>query len=524
MKTTLWGGLLAGGCIGIAALALAASSRPGSTGLSLAAAAAAPSPGACAQLASLDLKDVRITAAESVAPDAVWPYPPSVFNAMAGPHAGVSKTAFCRVAGVIETEIAFELWLPQDWNGRFLGVGNGGLTGAINYPAMNDGLTRGFAVASTDTGHKTAQGFFDASWIAGHWQRVVDFGHRAHHLMPVVSKQIVVAYYGEPAKLAYYSGCSSGGWQGFTEAQKYPGDYDGIVAGAPAFNFVQLQSRSFWLAQLEAKDPWGALAPAKAKLLVDAALARCDAQDGVKDGVMDPSQCDFDPAQLQCRGSDGPDCLTSAQIARARLIYGPIKSPKGMSLYPGNAYGAPSSITLPGPDGAALAKPMILQVAHDPKWTPETFDADRDIPLLEQDVGPILSSYDPNLSAYKARGGKIIMYHGWADPLLSPYNSIAYYHAVQAALGSGSTDRFLRLFMIPGMGHCQGGPGTDKFDGLAAIQAWVEQGHAPSLLLASHMTNGVADRSRPLCSYPQVARYQGKGSTDDAANFRCVRP
>ena len=239
---------------------------------------------------------------------------------------------------------------------------------------------------------------------------------------------------------------------------------------------------------------------------------------------MDPSQCDFDPAQLQCRGGDGPDCLTGAQIARARLIYGPIKSSKGMSLYPGNAYGAPSSITLPGPDGAALAEPMILQVAHDPKWTPETFDADRDIPALEQDVGPTLSSYDPNLAPFRGRGGKIIMYHGWADPLLSPYNSIAYYHAVQAALGAGATDHFLRLFMIPGMGHCQGGPGTDKFDGLAAIQAWVEQGHAPSPLLASHMTNGVADRSRPLCSYPQVARYQGKGSTDDAANFRCVRP
>ena len=522
MNKTLWGGLLAGACLGAAALAPGISARP--AGLALAAAAAAPSSGACAELKSLNLKDVRITAADPIASDAVWPYPPSAFNQMAGPNPSVSKTAFCHVAGVIETEIGFELWLPQDWNGRFLGVGNGGLTGAINYPAMAQGLARGFAVASTDTGHKTAQGFFDASWIAGHWQRVVDFGHRAHHLMPVVSKQIVAAYYGQPARHAYYSGCSSGGWQGFTEAQKYPDDYDGIVAGAPAFNFVKLQTRGFWLSQLEAKDRWGDLSPAKAKLVVDAALARCDAQDGVKDGVMDPSQCDFDPAQLQCKGEVGDDCLTSAQAERVRLLYGPVKSRGGMSLYPGNAYGAPASITLAGPDATAMTKPMILQVAHDPQWTPQTFDPDRDTPILEKDVGPVLSSYDPNLAAFKARGGKIIMYHGWADPLLSPYNSIAYYHDVQTTLGVGPTAKFLRLFMIPGMGHCQGGPGTDTFDGLAAVQDWVEKGHAPEMLLASHMTRGVADRTRPLCPYPQVARYQGKGSTDEAANFRCEKP
>jgi feruloyl esterase len=502
-------------------LALIAAPTDGAHALPLSS-AAAPGAEGCAALKSLALKDVRITTAEMVTPDPKWPYPPSVFNALAGPQPGVSNTAFCRVAGVIETEINFELWLPQDWNGRFLGVGNGGLTGAINYPSMGESLAKGFAVASTDTGHKTGPGFFDASWVAGHWQRVVDFGHRAHHLMPAASKQILAAYYGRPATHSYYNGCSSGGWQGFTEAQKYPGDYDGIVAGAPAFNFVKLQTRELWLSQLEAKDPWGALSPAKAKLLVDAALARCDAEDGVTDGVMDPSQCDFDPARLQCRGQESDQCLTTEQIDRARLLYGPLKSPGGMSLYPGVAYGAPPSFTMTGPDATAISKPMILEVARDPKWTPKTFDPDRDTPTLEADVGPILSSYDPNLRVFKERGGKIVMYHGWADPLLSPYNSIAYLRAVQGA--TGSTNGFLRLFMVPGMGHCTGGPGTDRFDGLTAVMDWVEKGKAPDHIPASHMTKGAADRTRPLCPFPQVAKYRGQGSTDDSANFRCAAP
>ena len=515
--------LMATSVAGAAALALSLSTAPSPQGgIALASARAAAGAGACSQLTGLKIKGLRVDATEAVPADARFAFPPSVFNMMAGPNPGVSGVAFCRVAGTIETEIAFELWLPQDWNGRFLGVGNGGLTGAINFPSMSDGLKRGFAVASTDTGHKTAQGFFDSSWIDGHPQRVVDFGHRGHHLMAEVSKQIVAAYYGRPAKFNYYNGCSSGGWQGFTEAQKYPGDYDGIVAGAPAFNFVQLQTRGFWLNRLESLDPAGELPAGKLKLVVDAALARCDAEDGVRDGVMDPSRCDFDPAQLQCTAGDADSCLTGPQVARVRLIYGPHKSPGGMSLYPGNAYGAPASTVLPGPDGAAVARPMILQVAHDPRWTPETFDPDHDIPILEKDVGPTLSSYDPDLKAFNARGGKIVMYHGWADPLLSPYNSIAYYRQVQATVGPAPTAGFLRLFMVPGMGHCTGGPGTDQFDGLSAVQAWVEKGEAPTRLLASHMNKGVADRPRPLCPYPLAAKYKGAGSTDDAANFTCA--
>ncbi len=525
-KKVIGPAVLVVGCAGVAALALSATPAPSSRGVTLASAAAAPGAGACSQLRDLKLADVRITAADPVSADQTFAFPSSAFNMMAGPNPSVSKTAFCRVAAVLDTEIEMELWLPQDWNGRFLGVGNGGLTGAINYPMMRDGLAHGFATASTDTGHKVPAAFtgmFDSAWVAGHPQRVVDFGHRGHHRMAEVSKAIVAAYYGQRAKYNYYSGCSSGGWQGFTEAQKYPGDYDGIVAGAPAFNFIKLQTRSLWLAQQSASDPAGDLGPAKSQILVAAALARCDSQDGVKDGVMDPSRCDFDPAQLQCAGAGGDSCLTPAQVARARLIYGPAHTKAGMSLYPGSAYGAPAPLDVSNPLGTR--RPMIAEVMAGTElegvMTPATFDADRDTPRIESRIGKDLSSYDPDLKAFNARGGKIVMYHGWADPLLSPYNSIAYVQSVDAKMGQAARTSFLRLFMVPGMGHCAGGPGTDTFDGLAAVQAWVEHGQAPPTLAASHMTKGVADRTRPLCQYPQVAVYKGSGSTDDAANFAC---
>ena len=513
------------GCAGLAVLALGMTRTP-SSGVMLASAAAAPGADACAQLKTLNLPNVKITAADPVAADQSFAFPTSAFNMMAGPNPSVSKTSFCRVAATLDTEIRMELWLPADWNGRFLGVGNGGLTGAINYPSMRDGLLRGFATASTDTGHTvpaSISGMFDAAWVAGHPQRVVDFGHRGHHRMAEVSKQIVAAYYGRPAKYNYFNGCSSGGWQGFTEAQKYPGDYDGIVAGAPAFNFVKLQTRSVWLEQQAAKNPAGDLSPAQSKLLVSAALARCDREDGVKDGVMDASRCDFDPAQLQCKGAPGDSCLTPAQVIRARLIYGPAKTRAGMSLYPGNAYGAPAAMDVSTPMGSQ--KPMIGEVLAgtdlDGVLSPASFNADRDVPRIEKKIGGDLSSYDPDLTKFSARGGKIVMYHGWADPLLSPYNSIAYVGKVDGVMGKAKRESFLRLFMVPGMGHCGGGAGTDQFDALGAVQSWVEQGQAPSKLLASHMTHGVADRTRPLCAYPQAAVYTGKGSTDVAANFVC---
>lgn len=476
--------------------------------------------GDCAALARLSLPDVRITAAEAIPGGARWAFPPSPFNIFAGLNPSTDRR-FCRVTGVIEREIRFELWLPPEWNGRFLGVGNGGYTGAINYPSLSLGLARGFAVASTDTGHQTPTGFFDSSWVAGHPERLENFGHRAHHLLPDRAKLIVRAFYGRPAEFAYFDGCSSGGWQGLTEAQRYPADYDGIVAGAPANNFVRLQTRAFWLASLERANPAGILGPADIALLSRAAVAQCDPADGVRDGIMsDPRGCGFEPASLLCRSGQSGACLSQAQVERARLIYGPYSTRRGLALYPGNAYGVPPIATLPGVD---LAEPMLMQAIPpaERRWTAATFDSDRDIPPLEARFGASLGASNPDLRAFAARGGKLIVYHGWTDGLLSPWNSIGYWEAVNRRMGARNVPSFFRLFMAPGVDHCRGGVGPDRFDALAAVMAWRERGQAPDRLIAATASG---NRTRPLCPHPQVARWSGTGSSDDAASFRCVAP
>jgi len=477
----------------------------------------------CAALARLSLPDVRITTAEAIPGGARWAFPPSPFNIFMGANAATDRP-FCRVVGVIEREIGFELWLPPEWNGRFLGVGNGGYTGAINYPSLSLGLVRGFATASTDTGHVTPTGFFDASWVAGHPERVENFGHRAHHLLADRAKRIVRAYYGRPADFAYYEGCSSGGWQGLTEAQRYPADYDGIVAGAPANNFVRLQTRAFWLDSLARANPAGNLGPGEIALLSSAAMARCDPADGVRDGIMsDPRGCGFDPGGLLCR-PDGPArCLSQAQVERARLVYGPRRTARGLALYPGNAYGVPPIATLPG---VQLDEPMLMLAlpAAERRWTAATFDSDRDIPPLEARFGASLGAWNPDLGAFRARGGKLIVYHGWADGLLSPWNSIAYWDAVNARMGARNTSGFFRLFMAPGVDHCRGGVGPDRFDALEAVMAWRERGVAPDRLIASGGTAPGGPRTRPLCPHPQVARWSGTSSVNNAENFRCVAP
>lgn len=476
----------------------------------------------CAGLTNLHLASVRITHAEAIPGGTRWALPRSPFNLFLGPNAA-TEARFCRVVGTIEREIGFELWLPPEWNQRFLGVGNGGYTGAINYPALIGGVARGFATASTDTGHVTLESFFDSRWIPGHPDRVENFGRRGHHLLALTAKRIVRAYYGQSPRFSYYEGCSSGGWQGMTEAQQYPSDYDGIVAGAPANNFVRLQTRGFWLAALHRQNPAGDLGPPQVALINAAALAMCDAADGVRDGIQsDPLHCGFDPATLLCRPGQSESCLSQAQVDRAYLTYGPVRSPGGMLLYPGNAYGVTPFMALP--PGAMQGELPILQISEGwRRWTPDSFDPDRDIPELEARLGGVLGAWNPDLSAFRARGGKLLTWHGWADPLLSPYNSIAYRDAVVARMGPG-TDSFYRLFMAPGVEHCGGGAGPGRFDLLGALIAWREQGHAPESLVASGALPGGGTRTRLLCPHPQVARYSGTGSSDDAANYRCVAP
>lgn len=483
------------------------------------ASAALAAPGtACTALADLKLADVTITAAEQVSPG--WKYPASPFNGFLGPRAA-AQTSFCRVALTIEKEIKVEVWLPDVWNQRFQGVGNGGLTGAINYPGMADAVKGGFATASTDTGHQTPDSFFDSSWVAGHPDRVENFGYRGHHLMAVTAKKIVAAYYGTPVKKAYYTGCSSGGWQGLTEAQRYPDDYDGIVAGAPAMNFVRLQSNGFYTAYISRRTPGGDIPPDKQKMMAAAMMAKCDASDGLKDGLItDPRLCKFDFQEIQCKSGDKPDCLTKAQVARAKMLYGPRPTKNGVKLYPGQPLGVPpANIFASGTDDPFDKTMMILALKEKPKWRTATFEPLRDLPPLEKELG-WLDSDNPDLSAFKARGGKLLMYHGWADPGLPPYVSLDYFAAVNKAVPDANN--FLRLFMIPGMGHCGGGIGPNAFDSTAAIVDWVEKDEAPERLIGYHTNeDGTIGMTRPLCAEPKVAVYSGSGSTDEAKNFVC---
>jgi Tannase and feruloyl esterase len=487
-------------------------------------------PGACAKLKDQKFDNTRIVVAEDVTPNPTWAFPPSLFTAMAersGKGLVGTQKPFCRVVGIIEKEINFEVWMPRDWNGKFQGVGNGGLTGALNYPAMGEALARSYATASTDTGHRTEDGFFEDEWLEGHPERLVNFAYRAHHLLAQTAKRISGAYYGKPPKHAFFNGCSSGGWEGLSEAQRYPGDYDGIVAGAPAINLVQVQSRGIFIAQMTLKNPQGAISHDMALKLAAAAVTKCDAKDGVKDGVIDdPRHCDFDPAELQCKTAGSKDCLTPEQVKTAQVLYGPMKSAGGMTLYPGAAYGASPLAELPL--ASKQAKPgdaaITLMLPQKPAWDVNTFNPDRDIPVLEKELGATLDANNPDLHPFEARGGKLIMYHGWADPLLSPYNTLDYYNQViQTMGGQQSTDRFVRLFMVPGMEHCRGGPGPDSFDAVASLDEWVEHGVPPERIVASRKGNDgkTVERTRPLCRYPQVARYKGTGSTDEAASFDC---
>ena len=474
----------------------------------------------CADLKSLDLPDVRITVAEDIPGGEAWPFPSSVFNFLAGPNPG-TDAAFCRVAGVIEKEIGFEVWLPLDWNDRFQAVGNGGFSGGLNFPAMNEAVMRGFATASTDTGHVTPDHMFDVSWIRGHPDRVENFGHRAHHLLAVTAKKIIAVHYGKGPKKSYYMGCSSGGWQGLTEAQKYPDDYDGIVAGAPANNFVRLQSRDFWVNAMKRANPEGMFGKPEVELLIAAAYAKCDPVDGVKDGIISqPRSCDFSARELVCKKDQTEGCLTQAQTDLADKLYGPEKTPKGLSVYPGNAYGVTPFLWVPVIDQKLALTEIVTEDQRD--WTPETFDPDRDIPALDKRLGDSLSAWKTDLSAYKARGGKLITYHGWTDPWLSPYNTVDYYQQVTKTMGAETQDEFFRLFMVPGMDHCRGGVGPNRFDMIGAITKWVEQGEAPDRVIATGVDKeGAVVRTRPLCPYPQVAVYKGEGDTDQAGSFEC---
>lgn len=469
-----------------------------------------------------------------------------------------SKTAtpaFCRVTGTLSPEIGFEVGLPDHWNGRFYMIGNGGHAGeSLEDPARvnqrNKALQLGFAFAQTNTGHDSHQEP-GASFVMSNPQKAIDYAYRAVHLTTVTAKAITARYYAKPPIWSYWNSCSNGGRQGLIEAQRYPLDYDGIVANAPWVSQTGYTIGAMWNQKAVSAAP---LAAGKLTLLAEKVIARCDAIDGVRDGLIDdPRKCDFDARRdvPACpSGADGDNCLTAAQADAVMKIYkGPQGGGKSLfpgympgseALVPGRPTGPESGDVLPAsawmnfivpsqPGGKSadfnLAENTMRYLVHvppQPDYDYNTFDFDHDAPMLDA-WGRKVDANNPDLSRFRKHGGKLLMTYGWADQVLQPMMGVSYYEAAVARNGP-HTEEFFRLFMVPGMTHCSGGNGTDRFDPMTAMIDWVERDEPPQVLHAAHVVDNKPVRTRPLCPYPQVASYSGSGSIDDEANFQCTTP
>ena len=479
----------------------------------------------CESVVTLNLPNVKVTSASEVAPGAFSP--PGAQARGGGPGAAFAGLpTFCRVAATLtpssDSDIKIEVWLPTSgWNGKFQAVGNGAWQGSIGYAAMAEALRRGYATSSTDTGHVGGS----ASFGMGHPEKVTDFAYRSEHEMTVTAKAIVNAYYGSAPKFSYWTGCSAGGRQAMKAAQMFPADFDGIIAGSPGLDWSGRTAQAVRIAQALQKEE-ARITSAKAQVLHSAVVAACDGLDGVKDGLIEnPLACKFDPGVLACKGGEEPACLTQAQVETARLIYSPIVDSKTKREIPGLAPGSELGWTDMGWSQSARATGLDhfrYLVFADPQWDVQKFNVATDVARLTEGVSGAIDARDTNLKPFFDRGGKLIQYHGWSDPQITPLASAAYYDRVVAANGGRSKiHSSYRLFMAPGMAHCGGGEGPNDFDELTALEQWVEQGKAPDMIPASHSKDGKVDRTRPLCPYPQVASYKGSGSIDEAANFVC---
>jgi hypothetical protein len=457
--------------------------------------------------------------------------------------------AHCRVTGMLDPEIAFEVSLPAKWNGRFYMIGNGGHAGeSLDDPSRtsqrNAAMQIGFAVAQTDTGHDSRKEP-GATFVLSNPQKAIDYAYRAVHLTATTAKNITKDYYGKSVSRAYWNSCSNGGRQGLIEAQRFPDDFDGIVANAPWVDQTGFTIGAMWNQKALSEAP---VTAAKMALIAGRVMEKCDAIDGLKDGLIDdPRKCKFDPARdvpACSAGTDAADCLTSAQAAAIAKVYGgPVSN--GKPFFPGFEPGSEAVMTsLFGggsgsgwmnvivssqPDGKpadfGLAENTMRYLVHKPPkpdYDYKAFDYDRDIHMLD-DWSKQADAKNPDLSQFKKRGGKLLMTYGWADSILQPMMGVNYYERAVAQNGPDTTD-FFRLFMVPGMAHCSGGTGPDQHDPMTAIINWVEKDQAPASMQASRVVDKQVVRTRPLCPYPQVARYAGQGSIDDAASFRCVAP
>jgi feruloyl esterase len=511
---------------------------------------------ACEQLAKLALPNTKITSAETVAAGAFSP-PASIAPWLAGdPSFYKGLPEFCRVLTVdkpsADSDIKIEVWLPTTgWNGKFRGQGNGGFAGEIDYRALGLAVLQGYASAATDTGH--AAGGTDATWALGHPEKIIDFAYRAIHEMTLVGKRTMRAFYGDDAQHSYFANCSNGGRQALMEAQRYPEDYDGILAGAPANYWTHLLSSALYDAQATTSDPASYIPASKIPTIAKAVNTSCDAKDGVTDGVLDdPRQCHFDPARLLCKAADSDSCLTQPQVTTLKKLYEGAHDSKGHEIFPGFLPGGedgqggwPLWITGAEPGKSllfAFGGGFFSDMVYDKSdWDYKKANLDEAVVAADKKFAAVLNATETNLKPYASRGGKLIIYHGWNDAAISALNSINYFESVQTKMGKANVDSFLRLFMVPGMQHCGGGPGPDTFGqfGMSpqndaqhniylALEQWVEKGAVPSTVVAAKLTGtgpaAAVKETRPLCAYPQVAKYKGTGDTNDAANFACGLP
>jgi feruloyl esterase len=515
----------------------------------------AQQPGSCEQLTKASSPQLTISSATTVASGALQ-LPPGPL----GPVDTSKLPAFCRVQGSLhptsDSDIGFELWLPASgWNHRYMQLGNGGLAGHIDASAMVPRLAKGYAAGVTDDGHKAIP--TDGSWAIGHPEKVKDFGYRAVHETSEAAKKLIGQYYGSPAKYSYFDGCSEGGREALMEAQRYPRDFNGILAGATAHYWTELMAAFAWNAHaLNSAESF--IPESKRQAITNAALAACPSEKGVDDKFIDdPLRCHYDPSVLSCKGTEQSDsCLTQPQIQALEKIYSGPKNPRtGAQISPGYEPGAEAEPGFPGVSfasyvfgsgpGASLDAAFSSAfyggfVFSDPKWSFTKLNFDSDIAETEQKVGSSLNASDPDLSPFKAAGGKLLQYHGWYDGSPSPLHSVDYYEQVERKMGGlAATESFYRLYMVPGMMHCGLGPGPNMFGNLLdfapasdpehnimlALEQWVEKGVPPSQIIATKYVENNPEKSvemtRPLCSYPQVATWSGKGDPKQAANWKC---
>jgi tannase/feruloyl esterase len=510
-------------------------------------------PDACDRLTQVLLPNAKITSAQRVAAGGFTP--PAAPNPE--PGAGPSYKdvpAFCRVTieatPTADSDIKIEVWMPAaGWNGKFRGEGNGGFAGTIGYQGLAAAVKQGYAAAGTDTGH--AGSGVDAAWALGHPEKIIDFGYRGIHEMTRQAKLIMTAFYGHHPEGSYFSSCSDGGREALMEAQRFPEDYDGILAGSPANYWTHLLAGAMWDVQALTLEPGSYIPASKVPAISAAVLAACDAEDGLADGILnDPRQCHFDPATLACKGAESDQCLTAPEVTALKKIYAGPTDSAGHRIFPGLAPGGEEGpggwgiwVLGPAPGrslvtlfGVGYFSNMVYGKAG---WDPKTFQIDEAVKLADAKTARALNSTDPNLKPFQSRGGKLILYHGWSDAAIAPANTIDYYQSVVARMGQSSTGSFVRLFMVPGMQHCGGGPGPNSFgqfggmtptdpehNAYTALEQWVEKGRAPSKIIATKYVDDSAAKgvkmTRPLCPYPEIAKYRGSGDANNAASFVCL--